>query len=36
MVISVIDDMGVTINELKKYSPIAGYFDRVKAPFIAN
>ncbi len=35
MIIVVINNMGITVNKLKKYSPIAGYSHRIKALFAA-
>ena len=35
MVIVVIDNIGVTINKFKEYTPIAGYFHCIKVLFVA-
>lgn len=35
MVIIVIDNIGVAVNKLKKYAPIAGYFHGMKTLFVA-
>jgi len=35
MIVVVINNIGIAVNKLKKYSPIAGYSHRIKALFAA-